>query len=246
MRNDFWRFDRPGPPGRLRALSVVAFSIVSILSVVFFYGRAGCLPTLFGGVRSGGQCAAASGRRWRLAARRRRTAAAACPRCRRCAGRGLITPHAALLNVYSSGTSVVVNQAGGGRERPRRPRSRMQARGQLWVFGGYVGAYPGFDPEMYRFDLAASAWHTEPSSGKAYSHGPRSRSPATGRSILYGSSLLKESGLWEMTVQPTARQPAAARAGLVRDGGAGGRRRAHRRVRRKLPRPRGPRVQPHE
>ena len=32
------------------------------------------------------------------------------------------------------------------------------ARGEMFVFGGYVGVYPGFDPEMYRCNLKTGEW----------------------------------------------------------------------------------------
>lgn len=32
------------------------------------------------------------------------------------------------------------------------------ARGEMFVFGGYVSVYPGFDPEMYRCNLKSGEW----------------------------------------------------------------------------------------
>ena len=39
------------------------------------------------------------------------------------------------------------------------------ARGQLWVFGGYVNVHPGFDPQMYTCDLETGEWSKEQSHG---------------------------------------------------------------------------------
>eukprot|EP01043_Picozoa_sp_COSAG02_P045523 COSAG02_NODE_4171_length_5675_cov_2.909254_2_plen_963_part_00 len=42
-----------------------------------------------------------------------------------------------------------------------------ESQGQMWVFGGYVGVYPGFDQNMYRFDLAEETWHKVQANGSA-------------------------------------------------------------------------------